>query len=600
VTESTYWSRWNRRRLGRRTLLRSGAVAAVGAAGVALVGCGDDDDGGQPGGQTPGGQTPSGQTPSGQTPAAQVDPVLGKLASSKVGDRIAVQAETWFSGANARAGGTINWSTQYQAATVQPNLALAGDNNLANQLHQPLYRAIETGAVILHAADRVEDIDNLTWTVHVRDNLKYHPIQPVNGRAVTSEDIKWSFEFGIGDQTSYWGRQNQWIDKVEAMPGNVVKFTSKVPNSGRVGEGGQLRIMAKEAVESFGENINKRAVGTGPWMLPGEYAADRVTELQRHPDFMIKDRPFAEKMTFRAITDQQAHIAAFASSQIDYLSRDLPKTLADANKGSNGTAHRLPFIAPEMIWFNHSHPPFNNLELRKAVSLAVNRQDLINKLGFGEGKINGPIPWGLEVWALPEKEVEDFYKPKQYDANLAEAKRIVSAAGGGDAIGTVRIINQNDIAIARDMGPLIKGYLEAAGFKVQLLPSATLEWIGALYAGKDNWELSVNQWGNALDPFFYLSMYTGPTVTVGNNNRSFGGVDPAIDSAVNALLSEFNASARVEKVRDAQRKIMTSYTAALSLFDPYAYYLTRNYLKNFRPGDTESTYLQWDYWLDKA
>jgi ABC-type transport system substrate-binding protein len=150
------------------------------------------------------------------------------------------------------------------------------------------------------------------------------------------------------------------------------------------------------------------------------------------------------------------------------------------------------------------------------------------------------------------------------------------------------------------MGPLIVSMLQKAGFKATVKSVATLEWIGLLYGKPDTWHLSVNQWGNALDPFFYLSMYTGPDVKVGNNNRSQGGVDPAIDGAVNALLSEFKPEARVEKVREAQRKIMQSYNAALNLFDGNGYYLNKNYVKDFRAGDTESTYLQWDYWLDKA
>lgn len=587
MSESTYWVRWNKRRLGRRTILRGGAAALVGASAIAIVGCGDDD------GASGGGSATSTAT----KPAQGTDPVFGRL-QSKVGDRIAVQADTWFSNPAAKAGGTINWSSQYQAATVRPTHALSGDHNLTNQLYQQLYRSIESGAAILHAADRVEEIDNLTWTVHLRENLKFHPIPPVNGRVATPDDVKQSYEAGIKDATSYWGRQNTWIDKIEAMPGNLIRFTSKVPNSGRIGEGGQLFVQAPEMLAT-GDAQNKKAVGTGPWMLPGDYAADRVVELQRNPDFMIKGRPFAEKMTFRAITDQQAHISAFVSGQIDYMSRDLPKQLAEANKGADGVITRLPFIAPEMIWFNQAAAPFNNLDLRKAVSLAIDRKELIKKLVFDDGKISGPIPWGLATWALPEKEVTDFYKPDSYEANLAEAKKLVDAAGGS-ALPEVIIINQNDIAIPKDMGPLIVSMLQKAGFKATVKSVATLEWIGLLYGKPDTWHLSVNQWGNALDPFFYLSMYTGPDVKVGNNNRSNGGIDPGIDTAVNALLGEFKPEARVEKVREAQRKIMQSYNAALNLFDGNGYYLSKNYLKDFRAGDTESTYLQWDYWLDKA
>ena len=89
-----------------------------------------------------------------------------------------------------------------------------------------------------------------------------------------------------------------------------------------------------------------------------------------------------------------------------------------------------------------------------------------------------------------------------------------------------------------------------------------------------------------------------PAITVANNNRG-GGADPDVDSAVNAVLKEFDPAARLQRVYDAQRTIMKSYINALSLFDGYAYYLSKNYLKDFRPGDSTSQYNQWDYWLDK-
>jgi peptide/nickel transport system substrate-binding protein len=279
------------------------------------------------------------------------------------------------------------------------------------------------------------------------------------------------------------------------------------------------------------------------------------------------------------------------------MSRDLPKALAEANGGDDEIT-RLPFIAPEMLGFNHSLAPIDNPDVRRAISLAIDRKDLIERLGFGEGQANGPIPFGLPVWALPQGEIDEFYAIDSYDANLAEARALIEAAGG-DALPELNIINQNDIAIAADMGPLIAGMLESAGLKVQLMPAATLEWITNLYGG-DAWHLSINQWGNALDPMFYLSQYTGPDVQVLSNNRSFGGGSAEIDSAVNALLAEFDPQARVEKVLEAQRAILESYSSVLNLFDPYAYYLRKPYLKDFRAGDNEATYLQWDYWIDQG
>jgi ABC-type transport system substrate-binding protein len=522
--------------------------------------------------------------------------MFGRL-QAKPGDKVAVQPDTFFATTNQKKGGTFNYNTQYAAQTFNPYYSYAGDNIATNQAFLPLYTPTELGAVLLKAADKIEEVDQVTWTVHIRDGLKFHPIAPTNGRAMTAQDVKFTYENGLTlTPPSYYASQQRWIDKVDAVDSNTVKFTSKVPNSMRF-FGLPLQIVAQDAYTAFGDANAKKGVGAGPWMLDGEFNPDGVTNFVRHPDFFIKGRPFPDKMTFRAITDQAAHVAAFRSGQIDLILRDLPKPVADSTKGSDGVITQLPFNAPEMLWLDSSaNSPLKDQRLRQAISLAVDRATLIKKLSFGEGKVNPPIPWGIDAWALPQQEVTAFYKPDQYDANVADAKKLFDAAGGASA-GELKMINQTDIAVSKDMGPLIVDMLSKVGFKVTLVPQTTVEWLGAINK-PGTWQISCNQWGTGADPLFFLTMYTSPAVTVAQNNRG-GGADQAVDAAVNAVLSEFDPAARLQKVYEAQRTIMKAYINALSLFDGYAYYLTKSYLKDFRPGDSTSQYNQWDLWLDK-
>lgn len=586
MNDDNYWTRWNRRRMGRRTLLQSGAVAAVGAGALALVGCGDDDakpaDGTSP-------------TPTGAAAPDVSDKMFGVL-QSKPGDKVVMKEDTFYKTTGQKAGGTINWNSQYQGTNVHPLNSYAGDNNLTHQIHQGLFKLNEEGGLHLEAVDKIEEIDNLTWTVHLRDNLKFHPLPPVNGRAVTGDDVKKSFELGFADATSYYANQNRFIDKIEVLPGNFIKFTSKFPNAMRF-DPFQILLTAPEAIAAFGDQKARKAIGSGPWMLDGDYTPDGVTNLKRHPEFMIKGRPFPEKMTFRSITDQAAHVAAFRSGQIDYIAAPLPQQIAESAKGSDGSVIKLPFTAPEMLWLNSGPAsPLKDARLRQAVSLAIDRLDLIKKLVFGDGKLNGPVPWGLTNWALPEKEVTDFYKPDKYEANVADAKKLVELAGGSN-IPELIMINQSDITIPKDMAPLIVEMLSRIGLKVKVQPATTNEWITSLYKGE--FALSCNQWGNDSGPLFFLSMYTGPKVTAANSNRSFG-QDDAVDAAVNAAIAEFDGTKRQALVREAQRVIMKSTIAALNLFDGNAYYVRKNHLKDYRPGDTVTQYTQWDAWLDKA
>ena len=173
--------------------------------------------------------------------------------------------------------------------------------------------------------------------MHLRDNLKFQPLAPVNGRAVTGDDVKKSFELGFADQQSYYANQNRFIDKIEVMPGNIIKFTSKFPNAMRF-DPFQILIMAPEAIAAFGDQTARKAVGSGPLMLDGDYNPDGVTNLKRHPDFMIKGRPFPEKATFRSITDQAAHTAAFRSVRSTTSRRRCRSKSLSQRRGTTATS----------------------------------------------------------------------------------------------------------------------------------------------------------------------------------------------------------------------------------------------------------------------
>jgi ABC-type transport system substrate-binding protein len=74
-------------------------------------------------------------------------------------------------------------------------------------------------------------------------------------------------------------------------------------------------------------------------------------------------------------------------------------------------------------------PPFSDDRVREALDIAINRDDYIAKLYFGEARYNGPVPWPLEYWALPQEELRSTLA---YDP--AKAKQLLSAAGYGDGL----------------------------------------------------------------------------------------------------------------------------------------------------------------------
>jgi len=519
----------------------------------------------------------------------------GKAYGAKAGDKLSVAADTFYTTSNQKKGGTFHYNTQYAGFTAEPNQAYQGDYVILRQVYNGLWQTIgSSGALVLYLAGKLEEVDQLTWTVRVRDNVKFHPKPPVNGRVVTAEDVKYSYDRLLADKTSSFAIGHSFLDKIEAVDSSTVKFTAKYPFSSRY-EYHATMIVAREAVEAFGD-LNRKGVGTGPYMLDGEYDPSATTTLSRHPEFMVAGRPFPDKLEWKHITDQSAQEAAFRSGQLDMVGRNLPKPVADSLKSSGATVSRQPFFGATYLGIKCDKKPFDDPRVRQALSLAIDRKELLNKLEFGEGNTSGPVTWSLSNWALPQDEVDKFYNVGNYQANLAQAKQLLAAAGT-DSLPEIELLSPADLPTLANGNPLVAEMLRNAGFKIKqnLLPLTSVVRDHLL---PSNFDLLIMQSGEVEDPFSWIIPYASKAVP-GASGR-FGFKDDKVDAAVQAFLGEFDSERRVQKARDAQRVIMPTYSAQLNLFAGWAYTVQKPYLKDFRPGGLVSAYWQFDEWLDKA
>jgi peptide/nickel transport system substrate-binding protein len=619
MVKRDYWQQASQSYLSRRRLLQAGGLAGLGAAGLALVGCSSSNNKSAARPAVAPTQASSGQSstaaatqataarPSGGTATAAGAPTSastgalasaqgnGKAYSAKPGEKVPVAADTFYTSTNQKKGGTFHYNTQYAGFTAEPNQAYQGDYVILRQVYQGLWQTIgATGALVLYVAGQLEDVDQLTYTVHIRDNVKFHPKPPVNGRTVTADDIKYSYDRLLADKTSTFAIGHGFLDKVEVVDPRTVKFTAKYPFSSRY-EYHATMIVPHEAVETFGD-LNRKGIGTGPFMLDSEYDPSTTTTLSRHPDFMVSGRPFPDKIEWKHITDQSAQEAAFRSGQLDMIGRNLPKPVADSLKSAGGVAVRQPFFGATYLGIKCDKKPMDDPRVRQALSLAIDRKELLNKLEFGDGSVTGPVSWSLANWALPQDEVDKFYNIANYQANLAQAKQLVASAGG-DSLPELELLAPSDLPTQANGNALVAGMLRSAGFKIKenLLPLTTVVRDHLL---PSNFDLLIMQTGEVEDPFSWLIAYASKAVP-GASGR-FGFKDDKVDAAVQAFLAEFDGNRRVQKAQEAQRAILPTYAAQLNLFAGWANTVQKSYLKDFRPGGLVSAYWQFDEWLDKA
>jgi len=175
-------------------------------------------------------------------------------------------------------------------------------------------------------------------------------------------------------------------------------------------------------------------VGTGPMRLESFDRNEKIV-YKAFPDYW-QGKPHLDGIVAYFVAEPQARLAGFVAKRFD-LMRVADKAQHDAAVAQvpDALSEGFPSSHGYAIYLRVDRPPFNDVRVRRAVHLALNRQDMVKALSFGVGKINPPGASAVNNWAIPEEELlklPGYRLPK--DQDLAEAKRLLKEAGYGDGL----------------------------------------------------------------------------------------------------------------------------------------------------------------------
>jgi len=189
-------------------------------------------------------------------------------------------------------------------------------------------------------------------------------------------------------------------------------------------------------VEKFGDLKRAEAVvGTGPWMLEAHRPNTGLT-LVRNPHYFVPGLPHIDRVEIVVDEDNASRTAAFLAGKYD-LGWEFPGTInrsdwvqiRDQLKGRRPGLQTLEFPSNVVtdLQMRTDRPPFDDVRVRQALSLAIDRQRIIDDVFEGVGVVNGPLPAALAEWALPAAQLGEGSRYYRYDP--AEARRLLAAAG---------------------------------------------------------------------------------------------------------------------------------------------------------------------------
>ena len=405
------------------------------------------------------------------------------------------------------------------------------------------------------ASDIKRSEDNLTFTFTLRDGVKFH-----DGRPLTSADAKYtldlvfsstfaksaSFYEGIGaDRKSY-------IKSVEAPDARTLIVTTAKPWTGLLPNLVPVAIIPKDSYATQKD----RPLGTGPFKFVSYDSSQQVVDLEANSDYW-DGAPHIPVVRVRVIPDTNALQAELQSGRVDIA--PLPTSLSpDAVKqlGQHPKLQVLQFTGSNLnlLTFNCSQLPLNDVHVRQAIAYAVDREGMIRDLLLGQGKIAHSI--------LPE-ESWAYHAGQTYSFDPAMAKKLLDEAGLRDPDGdgpkmrfekpVVFKVSGSSVA-AKNYAGVIQNYLKNVGVPVSIETAELNTLFDELRRG--TFQISYGQWvGGNQDPIFFKDLFATseiPTETRASRNRSRYS-NKELDALINEAVNEFDrekAKLLYERIQD--------------------------------------------------
>jgi peptide/nickel transport system substrate-binding protein len=395
-----------------------------------------------------------------------------------------------------------------------------------------------------------------TYVFRLRRGVRWHPRPPVNGRELTADDVKYSYERFLTVAGNPARSLLDPVEKIEVLDRYTLRFTLKEPFAWflDVLASTSMLIVAREAVETYGDLKKPAAcIGTGPWMLERHEPGVRVT-LTRHPEYFLSGLPYADGVEIAVERDPASRFAAFLTGRYDFgpeygmVLRRLDLDVARQRKPGLQTAE---FVLPNMnmTWMKLDQKPFDDLRVRRAMAIATNWRDLVaaNAWAHGHGVPNPAIPAAFQEWSIPLAELPPEGR-RLYEYDPAEAKRLLAEAGYPSGFTTPV---ETTAGYASDYMDGVQAQLQnwkAAGIESELRLKEYGAFLATTLAGKFD-KVALGLFGNWTEPDSYLYRLYVP----GQPSNTGGVNDAKLTEMIGLQRRTFDARRRREILWDIQR-----------------------------------------------
>jgi peptide/nickel transport system substrate-binding protein len=399
-----------------------------------------------------------------------------------------------------------------------------------------------------------------TYIFKLRKGVRWQNKPPVNGREVTADDVVYSverFKTVTGNANAYMLSS---VGKVEATDKHTVKFTLKEPYVwflDMLANSHAVAIIAKECVDKFGDlKKAESVVGSGPWMLDS-YRPNVGYTFVRNPGFFVAGQPYIDKVDVTIDEDNASRMAAFIAGKYDLgweYQGVIPRVdwvqIKDTLKQKRPRLQTAEYPNAVMthISMRTDKAPFSDVRVRRAMSLAIHRQGIVDAVFEGAGVLNPPVPAALKEWSVPMNQLGDAGRWYKYD--LAQAKKLMAAAGYPNGFPATMDFTTYGSTVLVDISQLVLKHLKDIGIDAKLNQKEYGAYISTSFYGKfDSMCLGPQTGFQEPDNFLYGQYYPGELKNQSHIN------DPVVADMLVSQRRTLDVAKRRKIIHDIQRHL---------------------------------------------